>query len=289
MIPHRMNRFTARARRHSLVAAVAFTATIPLTMGAAVASGGGESTVTATPDQAACPWMNTTLTADQRAHLLLDASSQYQKYRWLVEQPANSPQQTTFSGVTYPVQLPCTPTVVYSDGPDGVRFTAGVTAFPAPIAQAATWDTALAQQKAADQASEAFAKGKNVLLAPGLASGRTPLSGRTPEYLGEDSLLSGTLAAAAVNGFQNGDPSTPVLASVKHFVANEQETDRQTSSSNLDARTLHEVYGQPLDITLAHSNPWSVMCSYNQINGAYACENGAVLNGLLKGTYGFKG
>ena len=88
----------------------------------------------AAADCSTVPWMDAAKTPEARAAALLDASSQHQIYRWLVEQPANSPQQTTFSGVTYPVQVECTPTVVYTDGPDGVRFTAGVTAFPAPIA-----------------------------------------------------------------------------------------------------------------------------------------------------------
>ncbi|MEU8820147.1 hypothetical protein [Actinoplanes sp. NPDC048796] len=96
-------------------------------------------------DCSAVPWMNTRKTAEQRAAALLAASTQHQKYRWLVEQPANSPAQTEWQdGVVYPVQVPCTPTVVYADGPDGVRFTPGVTAFPATIAQAATWNESLA-------------------------------------------------------------------------------------------------------------------------------------------------
>ncbi|MFC7533035.1 beta-glucosidase [Actinoplanes sp. GCM10030250] len=224
------------------------------------------------------PWANPRKSPEARAQALLQASTQHQKYRWLVEQPANTPQQTTWPGdVVYPVQLPCTPTVVYSDGPDGVRFTPGVTAFPATIATAATWNQPLAYVKGAAQATEAFNKGKNVLLAPGLASGRTPLSGRTPEYLGEDPLLTGLMAAAGTRGIQ----SRPVLAALKHYVANEQELDRQTSSSNADERTLREIYDLPFEIAVDRGRPASVMCSYNQINGVYACENPR-LNTVLK-------
>ena len=122
-------------------------------------------------DCSTVPWADTSATADERTEALLAASTLQQKMRWLVEQPANAPAQTTFSGVTYPAQLPCTPTVVYTDGPDGVRFTEGVTAFPAPIAVASTWNTGLAYDKAAAQADEAFDKGKNVVLGPGLAAG----------------------------------------------------------------------------------------------------------------------
>ncbi|GAA2719640.1 beta-glucosidase [Cellulomonas aerilata] len=237
---------------------------------------------------AGCPWMDTRLSPDERARLLLDASSLQQKMRWLVEQPANSPTQTDFSGVSYPAQLPCTPTVVYTDGPDGVRFTEGVTAFPAPIALAATWDTELAYDKGAAQAAEAFDKGKNVVLGPGIAAGRTPLSGRTPEYLGEDPVLMGALGAAVTRGIQQGDPARPVLANIKHYVGNEQELDRQTSNSVIDQRTLRELYDLPFEIIVAEGEPESIMCSYNQVNGAYGCEN-TILREVLKDELGFDG
>src|SRR3954470_2253243 len=241
-------------------------------------------------DCSTVPWMNTSSTPAERAQALLDASTLQQKYRWLNEQAANSPQTTTFgqaaAPVVYPAQVPCTPTVVYTDGPDGVRGAGtGVTAFPAPIAVASTWDQSLAYDKGVAQADEAFGKRKNVVLGPGIASGRTPLSGRTPEYLGEDSLLSGLLAASGINGLES---SGQVFSDIKHFVANEQETDRQTSSSNIDERTLREVYDRPVDIALQRSDPESVMCSYNQINHIYSCEN-PLLNTLLKGENGFDG
>ncbi|WP_312033740.1 glycoside hydrolase family 3 C-terminal domain-containing protein [Actinoplanes sp. TBRC 11911] len=237
---------------------------------------------------AGCPWMDAHKTADQRAKLLLQHATLDQKLRWLDEQAANSPAQTSFSGVTYPVQVPCTPTVVYTDGPDYVRGSAGVTVFPAQLALAASWDDKLAYTKGKTQADEAFRSGKNVILAPGISSSRTPLAGRTPEYLGEDSLLSGNLAAAGINGLQLGNKNAPVMAVVKHYVANEQELDRQTSSSVIDGRTLREVYNQPFAIAVAKGAPGGIMCSYNQINGAYACEN-PILNNLLKGDTGFDG
>src|SRR5690242_6621912 len=116
--------------------------------------------------QLQCPWMNTHKSADQRAHLLLAASTLDQKLRWLDEQAANSPQQTAFSGVTYPVQVPCTPTVVYSDGPDYVRGATGVTVYPAQLGLASSWSTELAYAKGRAQGDEAFRAGRNVLLAP---------------------------------------------------------------------------------------------------------------------------
>lgn len=257
-------------RRLVLPLVVAALVTGPLTLGAAAADAAVTATDLRAADSPTCPWMNTRASAERRARLLLDASTLDQKLRWLDEQAANSPTQTTFNGISYPVQVACTPTVVYSDGPDSVRNPGGVTAFPAPIAQAAAWDADLARRKGDALADEAYAKGRNVLLAPGVASGRTPQSGRTPEYLGEDTLLAGTLAAAGVQGIQQ---DSRVAATLKHYVANEQELDRQTSSSNLDERTFQEVYSKPFEIALAESDPASVMCSYNQVNGVYACEN----------------
>ncbi|GAA1011632.1 glycosyl hydrolase [Acrocarpospora pleiomorpha] len=237
---------------------------------------------------AECPWMNPTKSPDQRARLLLNASTLDQKLRWLVEQPANQPATTTFSGITYPAQLPCTPKVTYTDGPDSVRGSTGVTTFPAQIGLAASWNKDLAYAKGKAQGDEAFRKGKNVVLGPGLASGRTPLLGRTPEYLGEDSLLSGTLAAGHINGLQTGNPDEPAMAVVKHYVANEQELDRTTSSSNIDERTLRQVYDLPFEIAIDQGAPGGVMCSYNQINSVYACEN-PLLKDNLKNALGFQG
>ncbi len=243
----------------------------------------------AAEDCATVPWMDTTKSSEARASALLDASTQHQKYRWLVEQPANSPQQTTWSGgVTYPVQVPCTPTVIYANGPDGVYAKAGTTAWPGPIAVASTWNLELGEQKAAAHGSESFDSRSAVVLGPGIASGRTPLSGRGSEYFGEDALLSGLMAAANVKGLEQGNPDKPVVANLKHYVANEQETDREESSSNIDERTFRQVYDLPYEIAVKESDPGSVMCSYNQINGVYACEN-PVLTTSLDQQMGFDG
>ncbi|MFD5752508.1 glycoside hydrolase family 3 C-terminal domain-containing protein [Streptomyces sp. NPDC127033] len=252
------------------------------------APGASPTASAATAYPAQCPWMDTTRNADQRAQLLLKASTLDQTLRWLVEQPANYPGVNEFSGVTYAAQLPCTPQVQYTDGPDSVRVTEHVTNFPAQISLAASWNTDLARTKGAAQGDEAFRTGRNVVLGPGVASGRTPQSGRTPEYFGEDSLLSGTLAAAHINGLQKGDPDQPVMAVLKHYVANEQEDAREWSSSNLDERTLREVYDLPFEVALDKSEPGGIMCSYNQVNGIYACEN-PLLNENLKRQLGFDG
>ncbi|MFF5160135.1 beta-glucosidase [Streptomyces sp. NPDC000348] len=231
--------------------------------------------------------MDTRKSADQRAKALLTASTRHQKYRWLVEQPANDPTRTDFQGVTYPVQVVCTPSVTYVDGPEGVRSGEGVTTFPAQIALASGFNEETAYAKGRAMGSEAFDKGKNVVLGPGVGAGRTPLAGRTPEYFGEDPVVNGVLAGAQARGIESNEDK-PVLADLKHYVANEQEADRATSSSNIDERTLKEIYELPYGIALDEGEPESVMCSYNQINGVYACEN-PLLNDSLKDELGLDG
>lgn len=263
-----------------------------LLLGATLIASGGAIAVSAPATAADCstvPWMDTSKSAEQRTEALLDASSQHQMYRWLVEQPANSPAQTTWSGgVVYPAQLDCTPTVIYANGPDGVYGKAGTTAWPGPIAVAATWNLAIGEEKAAAHGSESFDSRSAVVLGPGVASGRTPLSGRGSEYFGEDPLLTGLMAAANVRGLEQGNPDKPVVANLKHYVANEQEVDREESSSNIDERTLRQVYDLPYEIAVKESDPGSIMCSYNQVNGVYACEN-PILTTSLKDQMGFDG
>ncbi|ANF33456.1 glycosyl hydrolase [Leifsonia xyli] len=251
-----------------------------MTAGPALASGPYPA-VRSDKVPAGCPWMDTTKSPQKRAQLLLAASTLDQKLRWLDEQAANNPTQTTFNGVTYPAQVPCTPKVVYSDGPDYVRGASGVTIFPAQLSLASSFDADLAYAKGKAQGDEAFRSGLNGLLSPQITSARTVLDGRITDSFGEDSLLSGDLAAAQTSGIQTGNPEEPVMSVLKHYIANEQELDRQTSSSNLDGRTLREVYDLAFQIAVQKSDPAGVMCSYNQVNGVYACEN-TILNNLLK-------
>jgi beta-glucosidase len=263
-------------------------------LGATLVSTAGAVAATvpaAAVDCATVPWMDASKSADERAQALLSASTQHQKYRWLVEQPAVTPTRTDWqpglageAPVIYPVQVECTPTIVYTDGPEAVRA-AGVTDFPSQIALASTWNLDLAYDKGVAQADESFAKRRNVILAPGIGNGRTPLAGRTPEYFGEDALLNGLFAASTVEGIE---ADGRVISDLKHFLANEQELDRQRSSSNMDERTLREVYGLPYEIAVDRSTPESVMCAFNQVNGVYICES-PLMQGLLKDEYGFDG
>ncbi|WP_163617812.1 glycoside hydrolase family 3 C-terminal domain-containing protein [Microbacterium sp. B35-30] len=279
-----------RTHRRRRVIAVLLGATLVST-GAVVAVAAPAAAV----DCATVPWMDSSKSADERAQALLDASSQHQKYRWLVEQPANDPARTTwnpgFTGeapVVYPAQVACTPVVIYANGPDGVYQSAGTTAWPGPIAVAATWNLELGEQKAVAHGSESFDKRSAVVLGPGIASGRTPLSGRGSEYFGEDPVLSGLMAAANVRGLEDGNPDKPVIANLKHYVANEQEIARQSSSSNMDERTFKQIYDLPFEIAVRKSDPGSLMCSYNQVNGAWACEN-EILTTSLRQDYPFEG
>ncbi|WP_405988423.1 beta-glucosidase [Streptomyces sp. NBC_00986] len=184
--------------------------------------------------------------------------------------------------------------VTMSDGPQGVRGTGadpeatGLLA-PAPSALAATWDAELAERLADLFATEARRKGVDVLLAPAVNLQRTPVAGRHFEYLSEDPLLTGTLAAAIVRGLQ----ACGVAACLKHFVANDSETDRTSYRSRLDERTLREVYLAPFEQALAEAGPWSVMAAYSGVDdgqeSAPMSEHVRLLWGVLKEEWGFTG
>ncbi len=237
---------------------------------------------------ATCPWMDTSKTPDQRARLLLDSSTLDQVMRWLNEATANYGLDTVIEGVTYPQQVPCVKFDADTDGPWGISYTFGTTGFPVPVAQAASWDIALTKKKGAALAAEAWGKQYNALFAPGVDIVRHPWGGRTAEYLGEDPFLAGTLAGAWVTALREGNPGQPVAAVMKHFVGNQQELDRAASSSNIDERTLHEIYLMPYAIAF-QAAPAGVMCGFNQLNGVFACESPTLLTKYLRDELDFKG
>src|SRR4051812_44011634 len=176
-----------------------------------------------------------------------------------------------------------------ADGPVGVRIAnpnvdQRSTEFPSGTAMSASWDRALLRTVGATLGDEALHTGHNVLLAPTVDIARTPLWGRAFEGFGEDPLLNGTMGAEYVRGVQ----SHPVMATVKHFAVYDQETRRFTTSSNVDDRTLHEIYGKPFEITVGEGKPGAAMCAFNRVNGVAACGN-PLLNTLLKGEYGHRG
>ena len=189
------------------------------------------------------------------------------------------------------------PAATLTDGPHGLRaqtdlaegvgFAKSVqaTCFPPAAALAQTWDAALVERVAAAIGDEARALGVDVVLGPGVNIKRDPRCGRNFEYYSEDPLLSGTLGSAWVRGVQ----SRGVGASVKHFAANNAETDRMRSDSLVEPRALREIYLRSFERVVTESRPWTVMCSYNKINGVYASENRWLLSDVLRGEWGFAG
>lgn len=177
-----------------------------------------------------------------------------------------------------------------ADGPNGVRgvwseLSPTSAATPVGMALGATWNSELVEKIGNVLADEVKDKSAQVLLAPTVNIHRTPIAGRNFECFSEDPYLSGMLASAYIKGLQDKG----VGATIKHFVANDQEFERTTISSEVDERTLREIYLEPFRIAIRNSKPWAVMSSYNRINGRYACENDHTLLDILKGEWGFDG
>ena len=178
------------------------------------------------------------------------------------------------------------PKLRMTDGPLGVRLNAGdkATAFPAGIALASAWDPALLQRVAAQMGEETLALGRDMLLGPCINIARTPQGGRNFESFGEDPYLAARLAAAYVTGLQ----SQKVLASTKHFALNNQETERGTIDVRASERAIREIF-LPAFAAAVRAGTWTVMASYNQINGHHASENDVLQNQILKKEWGFAG
>ncbi|HKN54698.1 MAG TPA: glycoside hydrolase family 3 C-terminal domain-containing protein [Amycolatopsis sp.] len=180
--------------------------------------------------------------------------------------------------------------LVLSDGPVGVR---GVrwspddpsVTLPSPSALAASWDPALAERVGELLAQEARRKGVHVLLAPTVNLHRSPLGGRHFECYSEDPLLTGLIGAGYVTGVQGGG----VAVTVKHFVANDFETDRFTADVQVDERTLRELYLAPFETIVKRAKPWGIMAAYNRVNGPTMTEHGELLSGVLRDEWGFDG
>ncbi len=187
------------------------------------------------------------------------------------------------------------PVISVSDGPHGLRHQTSdtidindsniATCFPTACAIASTWDVEATRKMAAAIATEAKAENVQIVLGCGMNIKRSPLCGRNFEYFSEDPLLSGELASGFVQGMQNKN----VGACLKHFALNNQEKFRQSSSSNADERTMREIYLAGFEHTVKKSQPHSIMCSYNKINGAFSSANKKLLTEILRDDWGFKG
>lgn len=192
---------------------------------------------------------------------------------------------------TVPVERLGIPAVKVTDGPNGARggggFTDGMKAacFPAGIALASTWNLDLVGRVGQALAQEARTKGASVLLAPTINIHRSPLNGRNFECYAEDPYLSGRMAVAYIQGVQ----SQGVGATVKHYVCNDSEYQRNSISSEVDERTLREIYLAPFQAAVQEGKPWAIMASYNKINGTFASENAYTLTDILRKEWGFDG
>ncbi len=184
---------------------------------------------------------------------------------------------------TVPIPRLGIPSLKMTDGPAGIR-NAPASSFPSGAALAASFDPNIVYAVGKAIAEEAKAKGKNVLLAPCVNIERVPLWGRNFECFGEDPFLSSQMAIAYIKGVQ----SQNVVATVKHFAANNQEENRHTIDARIDERALQEIYFPAFKAAVKDANVWSVMTAYNQVNGFYASENDYLLNRTLKKNWNFQ-
>jgi beta-glucosidase len=220
--------------------------------------------------------------AEERIETLLDAMTVEEQIALLAGRD---------SWTTTPVERLKIPSIKVSDGPNGARgggaLVGGVkaAAFPVGIALGATWDPELVREVGAALAQEAKSKGARVLLAPTVNIHRSTLNGRNFECYSEDPHLTSELAVAYIEGLQ----TEGVGATIKHFIGNESEYQRTTMSSDIDERTLREIYMPPFEAAVKRARTWALMTSYNRLDGTYVSERADIVNGVLKREWGFDG
>src|SRR3954469_1395650 len=228
------------------------------------------------------PWMDTSLSPAERASLLVGQMSLDEKITMV---HGGGFDTTRFFGCVGYVPANTRlgiPALCLGDGPDGVgNGNTGVTQWPDALSNASTWDRHLVRRFGAAYAAEQAGKGRNIALAPTINILRTPLWGRSFETFTEDPFLNGELAVSEIHGIQ----SRHVIATPKHFVANNQEILRNSINVVVSQRALHEIYYPGFEAAVTRGGAGSVMCSYNRINGPYACENADTLNTVLKGLF----
>jgi len=225
----------------------------------------------------------------------LSSEEQQQVDRWL-QQLTLFEKVSLLSGknnwLTVPVERLGIPSLVMTDGPHGVRTEqspgrkqGNTTAFPTGVSMSATWNAELIEQLGSVLAEETKAMDCDILLGPCVNIIRHPLAGRNFESFSEDPFHAGCIGTAWVKGLQNAK----VGASLKHFAANNQEIERGRGDSIVDERTLREIYLSQFEMVVKNAQPWTVMCSYNRINGAYASQNHFLLTQVLRHEWDFAG
>ncbi len=229
------------------------------------------------------------MTTEEKIHLL--------KGSGIASAMGNGDPQTGIAGAVgtiVPTPRLGIPTVYLSDGPAGLRIeptrknetrTYYCTAFPIGTMLASTWNTDLVKEVGNAMGNEALEYGLDVILGPGANIHRNPLCGRNFEYYSEDPVLTGWIGAACVNGIQSNGVGT----SVKHFAVNNQETERTKNDSRISERALREIYLKGFEIIVKKSQPWTIMSSYNKLNGTYTSENKYLLTDILRNDWGFNG
>jgi beta-glucosidase len=260
-------------RRTLIAIAAALTATLPVATAHAAGQCGTH------------PWCDTSLSPAKRADLLIDALTPAERIGLLGgDQATILGLPGTHTGVGEGVPRVGLPDLHLTDGPVGVRQGQS-TAFPSSIGLAASFDTDAARADGFLLGQEARLKGNDVVYAPTVNLLRTPLWGRAFESLGEDPWLTSQLAVAWIRGLQRQG----VIANVKHFAANNQETNRYSVDARVDERTLMEYYLPAFEAAVKQGHAGSVMCSYNRLNGPHTCESTWLLNQVLRKRWGFKG
>jgi beta-glucosidase len=244
------------------------------------------------------PWLDRSLSADQRAQLAVKAMTQEEKLRWVFAYfghdfagkkkiEAALPQSAGYIPGTPRLGLPA---LFETDAGVGVASQGGPnvrerTSLPSGLMTASSWDPKVAYAGGAMIGSEARDSGFNVMLAGGVNLMRDPRNGRNFEYAGEDPLLAGVMVGNAIKGIE----SNHVISTLKHFALNDQETGRNELDARIDKAALRMSDLLAMELAFEQSDAGSVMCAYNRINGPYACENSYLLNDVLKRDWGFKG